>query len=211
MKQKDLSGLSLAQLRSLSVGELKEAYSYQRKLLRSRFKTFAKHGLQNAIPKRYRSGVPGIRDLTKGKSEAEQIDALSMAVGMASGYMAGSTSTAKGFQEADLSLKSALEDRLGISLTPKQYADYKNFLDTMSAQMKEVWKHVSAEAEEMYIQSRRLGISLDQFQKNFDYWSENIHKLREAEPKNGRKTPSAYIKELRLPSITSWKKEHKKR
>lgn len=212
MKLKDLQGLSLVQLESMSIGSLKEAYGYQRRVLKSRFQTFRKHGLKNAIPKRYREGVPTIADVAKkGMTEEEQIRALARAVGGASGYMAGSTSTARGYMEADLALKSKLEDRLGITMTPKQYADYKNFLDTMSARMKETWKHVSAEAEEMYIQSRRLGISLDQFQKNFDYWAENIQALRKAEPKKGRKTPAAYIRELNLPKIASWKKERKKK
>ncbi len=202
MKLKEIQQMSQAEIKGLPRETLSETWSYMRRILKSRFKTFRKQGLENAIPKRFRSGVPTVKQIGSEEELARQI-------GMAAGYTAGAASTAAGYQEAMSERYADLADRLGISMNAKQYAEYKAFMDEMAARMKETWKHVSAEAEEMYIQSRRLGIGIDQFKKNFDYWSEHIQDLSRATPKKGRKTPSAYIKDLNLEKISSWKRRHK--
>ena len=202
MKLKNIQSMSRAQIDELSKEELSSTWSYMRRILKSRFKTFAKHGLESAIPKRFRAGVPTVRQLGSAEELAKQI-------GMAAGYTAGAASTAAGYAEAMQERYQDLEDRLGVPMNAKQFAQYKSFMDEMSARMKETWKHVSAEAEEMYIQSRRLGIGIDQFKKNFDYWAEHIQELSKAKPKKGRKTPSAYIKDLNLEKISSWKRRKK--
>ena len=202
MKIKEIQSKSLAEIRGMSEAELSSTWSYMRRILKSRFRTFAKQGLENAIPRRFRSGVPTVRQLGSAEELAKQI-------GMAAGYTAGTASTAKGYAEAMEERFQDLSDRLGVPMNAKQFAQYKSFMDEMSARMKETWKHVSAEAEEMYIQSRRLGIGIDQFKKNFDYWAEHIQELSKAKPKKGRKTPSAYIKDLNLEKISSWKRRKK--
>lgn len=202
MKLKDIQSKTLAEIKGMSKEDLSSTWSYMRRILKSRFRTFEKQGLGSAIPKRFRSGVPTVRQLGSAEELAKQI-------GMAAGYTAGEASTAAGYSEAMQERMADISDRLGISMTPQQYAEYKKFMDEMAARMKETWKHVSAEAEEMYIQSRRLGIGIEQFKKNFDYWAENIQALQKATPKKGRKTPSAYIKDLNLEKISSWKRRHK--
>lgn len=202
MKLKNIQSMSRAQIDELSKEELSSTWSYMRRILKSRFKTFIKQGLESAIPKRFRGGVPTVRQLGSAEELAKQI-------GMAAGYTAGAASTAAGYAEAMQERYQDLEDRLGVPMNAKQFAQYKSFMDEMSARMKETWKHVSAEAEEMYIQSRRLGIGIDQFKKNFDYWAEHIQELSKAKPKKGRKTPSAYIKDLNLEKISSWKRRKK--
>ena len=202
MKLKNIQSMSRAQIDELSREDLSSTWSYMRRILKSRFKTFAKHGLENAIPKRFRGGVPTVRQLGSEENLASEI-------ARAVGYTAGAASTAAGYEEAMQERYQDLEDRLGVPMNAKQFAQYKSFMDEMSARMKETWKHVSAEAEEMYIQSRRLGIGIDQFKKNFDYWAEHIQELSKAKPKKGRKTPSAYIRDLNLEKISSWKRRKK--
>ena len=202
MKIKEIQSKSLAEIRGMNEAELSSTWSYMRRILKSRFRTFAKQGLENAIPRRFRSGVPTVRQLGSAEELAKQIS-------MAAGYTAGAASTAAGYSEAMQDIIQATSERLGISMTPRQYAEYKRFMDEMSARMKETWRRVSNEADEMYLQSRRLGFGVEQFKKNFDYWVKHIQEIGKATPKKGRKTPSAYIKDLNLEKISSWKRKNK--
>ena len=208
MRVKDLTGKSAEQLenmaRAMTYTEQRETWKYMRKILKSRFKTFMSHGLKGAIPTRFRSGVPTIRQI--GGSE-ESHEELTKELVRAFKYLPQSYATARGYEESALGgIVQQTADRLGISMNAKQYSEYKSFMDEMSARYGNAWQRGSGEAEEMYLQSRRLGISIDQFKKNFDYWKENIQYLKKATPRKGRKTPSAYIKELKMENISSWKR-----
>ena len=199
----------MAEIASASSAEQREMWGYMRRVLKSRFKTFEKHGLGEAIPRRFRDGVATVRQL-------EKEGALAREISRALGYLEGKTSTARGYMETPREGSSNLEKAIGHPLSPKEYADYKSFMDEMATRLKETWKHVSDEALEMIEQSRRLGIGIEQFQKNFDYWVENIQKLQDVDQimtKAGRPAKaSTYIRRLEgLPSIAEWKKSQRRK
>ena len=195
----------MAEIASASSAEQREMWGYMRRVLKSRFKTFEKHGLGEAIPRRFRDGVATVRQL-------EKEGALAREISRALGYLEGKTSTAKGYVSEPSETQTRFEKMLGHPLSPKEYAELKAFLDDMAMRMKENWKYVSDEAFEMFEQSKRLGVGLEQFKKNYDYWTENIMKLREAEKITTKKRKpaklSTYIRKMPgLPSISSWKKQ----
>ena len=199
----------MAEIASASSAEQREMWGYMRRVLKSRFKTFEKHGLGEAIPRRFRDGVATVRQL-------EKEGALAREISRALGYLEGKTSTARGYMETPREGTSNLEKAIGHPLSPKEYADYKSFMDEMATRLKETWKHVSDEALEMIEQSRRLGIGIEQFKKNFDYWVENIQKLQDVDQimtKAGRPAKaSTYIRRLEgLPSIAEWKKSQRRK
>lgn len=208
MKLSDIRGKSLAEIASASSSQQREMWGYMRRVLKSRFKTFEKHGLGEAIPRRFRDGVATVRQL-------EKEGALAREISRALGYLEGKTSTARGYAAEPSETQTRFERMLGHPLSPKEYAELKAFLDEMATRIKETWKYVSDEAFEMFEQSKRLGIGLEQFKKNYDYWVENVMKLRESEKiitKKGKPAKlSTYIRRLPgLPSITSWKKQQAK-
>ena len=199
----------MAEIASASSAQQREMWGYMRRVLKSRFKTFEKHGLGEAIPRRFRDGVATVRQL-------EKEGALAREISRALGYLEGKTSTARGYMETPREGTSNLEKAIGHPLSPKEYADYKSFMDEMATRLKETWKHVSDEALEMIEQSRRLGIGIEQFKKNFDYWVENIQKLQDVDQimtKAGRPAKaSTYIRRLEgLPSIAEWKKSQRRK
>lgn len=209
MKLSDIRGKSMAEIASSSAAEQREMWGYMRRVLKSRFKTFEKHGLGEAIPRRFREGVATVRQL-------EKEGALAREISRALGYLEGKTSTARGYETTPREGSSNLEKAIGHPLSPKEYADYKSFMDEMATRLKETWKHVSDEALEMIEQSRRLGIGVEQFQKNFDYWVENIQKLQNVDQivtKAGRPAKaSTYIRRLEgLPSVAEWKKSQRRK
>lgn len=209
MKLSDIRGKSLAEIASAGSAEQREMWGYMRRVLKSRFRTFEKHGLGEAIPRRFRDGVATVRQL-------EKEGALAREISRALGYLEGKTSTARGYETTPREGTSNLEKALGYPLSPKEYANYKSFMDEMATRLKETWKHVSDEALEMIEQGRRLGIGMEQFKKNFDYWVENIQKLQDVDQivtKSGRPAKaSTYIRRLEgLPSIAEWKKSQRRK
>lgn len=209
MKLSDIKGKSLAEIKSSSIESQRSMWAYMRRILKSRIKTFAKHDVLEAVPRRFRGGVATVKELESRGVLAEEIS-------KALGYLEGATSTARGYLETPREGSSNLEKALGYPLSPKEYADYKSFMDEMATRLKETWKHVSDEALEMIEQSRRLGIGIEQFKKNFDYWVENIQKLQDVDQimtKAGRPAKaSTYIRRLEgLPSIAEWKKSQRRK
>lgn len=208
MKLSDIKGKSMAEIASASAETQREMWGYMRRILKSRFRTFEKHGLGEAIPRRFRDGVATVRQL-------EKEGALAREISRALGYLEGKTSTARGYETTPREGTSNLEKALGYALSPREYALYKSFVDEMAVRMKETWQKVSDEAIEMVDQSRRLGIGIEQFKENFDYWVENIQKLQDIDKivtKKGKPAKlSTYIRKLPgLPSISSWKKQQEK-
>ena len=208
MKLSEIRGKSMAEIASASSAQQREMWGYMRRVLKSRFKTFEKHGLGEAIPRRFRDGVATVRQL-------EKKGALAREISMALGYLEGKTSTARGYAAEPSETQTRFEKMLGHPLSPQEYAELKAFMDDMATRMKESWKWVSDEGFEMFEQSRRLGVSLEMFKKNYDYWAENIMKLAEADKiitKKGKPAKlSTYIRRLPgLPSISSWKKQQAK-
>ena len=93
MKLSDIRGKSMAEISSSSAAEQREMWGYMRRVLKSRFKTFEKHGLGEAIPRRFREGVATVRQLEKKGSLAREIS-------MALGYLEGKTATCyPGYEE----------------------------------------------------------------------------------------------------------------
>lgn len=205
MKLKDIKKVSMAELSDMAASkdparhaQLNKMWSYLRRILKSRFKTFGRHDLAGAVPRRFQKGVPTVKQLGSVEEVKKQI-------GMALGYLEGKTSTAGGYETAEIPRKKRLEELLGFEMSAQEFTRYKSFLDDMAVLQKETWKKVSDEAVEMILQSRRLGLSIDQFRKNFDYWAAHVHKLSKAKPtKSGKNMPSTYIKNLHLPSIKKW-------
>ena len=209
MKLSDIKGKSLAEIKSSSIESQRSMWAYMRRILKSRIKTFAKHDVLEAVPRRFRGGVATVKELESRGVLAEEIS-------KALGYLEGATSTAHGYLNKPMDGSSPLEKVVGHPLTPKEYADLKAFLDDMSARLKDTWKKVSDEAVEMFEQSRRLGVDLEQFKKNYDYWTANITKLANAEKITTKKGApaklSTYIRRLEgLPSIAEWNRANRKK
>ena len=213
MSIEELTSLSMAEIDALGEEKIQSSYSYVRRLLKSRIRTFRKHDLGEAVPKWLMEGVPTVKEL--GSPEA-----VNRALKRAIVWIAGPTGTEKQYRQVEDRVRSSLSELMGGKpLTAKEFAKYKRFLDDMSARMKESWKHVSNEALELAIAARRLGVDVNNFRENFDYWSAHAHLLQNVRRsrKEENRSIDAYTQRLRknlkkkgisLPTVDEWRKEH---
>lgn len=193
MSGPDLSGLSGDELRS--------AYKSAAAAIRGRSKAFKAAGKDTALPKRYRAGVP---TLPSFENEAE----IRKALGSALGYLRGSISTLKGYEEVISKRAQEVGSKLGLDF--KSNADFDKFgkfMDEMSTRLKSMWKPASDFVVDLYKQSQRLNLDPMQLMKNYEYWRDHLEDLEQMDPIQGRSRdlrPSDYIKKAKLETIRDY-------
>lgn len=204
MSRRKLSSLlqmSGPDLSGLSGDELRSAYKSAAAAIRGRSKAFKAAGKDTALPKRYRAGVP---TLPSFENEAE----IRKALGSALGYLRGSISTLKGYEEVISKRAQEVGSKLGLDF--KSNADFDKFgkfMDEMSTRLKSMWKPASDFVVDLYKQSQRLNLDPMQLMKNYEYWRDHLEDLEQMDPIQGRSRdlrPSDYIKKAKLETIRDY-------
>lgn len=220
-----IMGQSAAQISGASLSEAKSQYNYLRKVIREREKSFAKAGKQGTFDRQY--GIMGPPSL-RGLSEAQVKKQIIRMVKQLSGPSATVTGMKIQKMMADRHRKQGLEKVLnagkGRQLSDAEWDKYGRFLGDMQERYGDNWKRVSDDYIEMLDDpafqdilgiSEDLGLHASQFMKNYEYWKAHADDLKKAVPIRSRGkrkralTPSDYIRQLGLPSIKDWNKEHK--
>ena len=202
MKISDLNDMSMVQIKHLPEAERRRLYTDLRRSVTQRSNAFRKAGL--------RPHVPGnMKDLKPARQMG--IDAINRALGAAKGYLQGKLNTKSGYLAYHKERRKALSEKLGVKLSDADYLKYNRFMDDMARQMGAGWHYVSSQAVELFAQAQRLNLNVNQFKRNLDYWMENVDKLQYAKPisRGSGVKPSDYIKQLKMETVTSWKKRQK--
>lgn len=201
-KTKQLISMDPDRLNQLSGSELRQAFRQVRDVLRHRRTAFQAKGLTQAVPGRYKSGIPGLRDL---KSETD----IRQALREATAWMRGTTSTVSGYERAVPSRIEKLRHDTGIDFqNQEQINKFDRFMKEVRDRYKEMKYKPSDDALDLFEQAQRLKINENQLLKNFEYWADHIDDLREAEPISSKAdsiSPGRYRAALGLETIKSWK------
>lgn len=201
-KTKSIISMDPADLSSLSGSDLRQAYRQVWDVARHRVSAFKSKGLTQAIPGKYKQGVPGLRDL---KTESN----IRQALREAAAWMRGTTSTVSGYERAEPSRLEKLRHDTGIDFQSQEEINrFDRFMKEVRERYKEMKYKPSDDAIDLFEQAQRLNINENQLLKNFDYWADHIDDLREAEPINTRAdsvSPGRYRAALGLETIRSWK------
>lgn len=201
MKLAEIIGMSARQIRTLGESVKKGIYTNLRRSVTQRGRAFQRRGLEQRMPKAVRN-LPPFKEAT----EKQINDALAMA----ETYLTGNIYTASGYSDYLVENRKMWGERMGFGrpLTSAEYDQFSRFMGDMQNRVGGNWSMVSSQAAQLYAEALRLNLKPDQFKRNFDYWSNNVEKLKNARPidrPSGVK-PSDYIKQLKLETITSWKK-----
>lgn len=193
--------MSRKQIRNLSQSIKESIYTKLRRSVYRRGKTFEKKGLSQPVPASLRN-MPTVRNASQRQID----DALSYA----ESYMTGTIYTAAGYQKYLNEQRTTWGERMGLDrpLTKAEHERFGRFMGDMQKRMGSNWDKVSSQAAQMFAEAMRLNLNVNQFRRNFDYWSDHIDKLKDAKPINRSSgvKPSDYIKQLKLETVTSWKK-----
>ena len=190
----------MVQIKHLPESERRRLYTDLRWSVTQRSNAFRKAGLW---PMR-----PAIMvDLKPAKETS--IDKINRVLGAAKGYLQGQLYTKAGYQRYHKQRRKELSEKLGVNLNDEDYKKYTKFMNDMARQMGAGWHYVSSQAVELFAQAKRLNLNVNQFKRNLDYWIDNADKLAYAKPiKRGSGVkPSDYIKQLKMETVTSWKKK----
>lgn len=200
MKLSEIQSMSRHQISRLSAAVKKDLYVKFRRLVNDRTRSFTSRGLTPRM-------TASIKDMpTPAKATEAQMNAY---LSNAGAYIQGTYYTYKGWKQHDTEVKREIMDRLDMpNMTDDQFKRYFEFMNAMSDMMGNAWHGVSSQASQLFAEAERLNLNASQFVRNFDYWQDHVEDLRNAKPltrKAGVK-PSDYIRQLKLESITSWRK-----
>lgn len=199
MKISDLNNMSMVQIKHLPEAERRRLYTDLRRSVTQRSNAFRKAGLKPHIPGNM-SNLKPAREMG--------IDAINRALGAAKGYLQGQLNTKAGYLKYHKERRKELSEKLGVKLTDEDYLKYTKFMNDMAKQMGAGWHYVSSQAVELFAQAKRLNLNVNQFKRNMDYWMENVDQLEYAKPisRGSGVKPSDYIKQLKMETITSWRR-----
>lgn len=198
-----ISSAGIGTLRKMKKNELISAAQVIRKGLNARRKTFQKHNALQGIPEQYRGDLPLSGDFENRNDVLSWVnDALQ--------YMREPESTYRGYQKNVSDRMAAYNETLGKQgrdqfKSLEDFNSFGNFMGEAAERFSE-FSLVSDQVVEMYDQAERLGLDPKQFIKNFDYWSEHLEKLQEAEPISWKRSgkpvyASDYARQLHLPRM----------
>lgn len=213
-----LNAVGINLLRKLTKKDLKKTYQQVSKALKRRAKTFRKYEQDHVIPERFRNGLENPKLLTRNEMLAAVSDALD--------YMRREESTYKGYTEKQRKRLEAYNKTMEKSgqktfTSIDEFDLFGKFMGEMQERYGKLWQYSSDQAKELYdnaaesgvdimAMSKRLNLDPKQLIKNFEYWSEHLEELSNADPitwhRAGRPVyASDYARKLGLPKIKDWK------
>ena len=193
----DLLEMSARQINALEGAELRRAYKSVSASLRLRRAAFEKAGKISGMPAKYRAGI---RKAGSFETSSEMKEYMILALR----YMGGRRSTLKGYQKSESEQREAVEKATGHKFrSQEEYEHWGEFMGEMQTRLGASWKAISNLAWELHDEAWRLNLDPELLMKNYEYWANNINKLKTAEPlKRGRDLrPSDYLKKLGLQKI----------
>ena len=209
-----LNAAGVNQLRKLKAPDLKKTYKQISKALKGRTKTFRKHGREEAVPERFRDGLENPAGMSRNEMLAGLSDALA--------YMRGQVSTFKGWSEVqqkrmDAYNKTMADSEQDTFKSFEEFDRYGRFMGSMQERFGKLWSYASDQTKELYDAAKKNGADLgelterlnldpEQLIKNFEFWSEHMDALANAEPitwhRSGRPVyASDYARKLGLGKI----------
>lgn len=202
MKFKDIINKSMVQIRKMSRAAKESAYSTLKGMSARRANTFIKNSVS----------VPD--QLSRLKAPAGSLSDADLERAIA---LQSSTLQTRGMRYSEAlqmqnERREMLKDRFGLSdLTNEQFDQYGKFMNEMQEREgAKGWSYASALAKKMAVEALRLNMDPAKFMRNFDYWSDHLDDLERARPlvRSRPVRASDYIKQLKLPTIRSWKNDH---
>lgn len=200
LKLQDLMDLSAHELKRLDQTDLREAYQNIRKIVNSRVSTFSKHGIESAVPAELRSGLGSSR----GRENKELIEDIKEAL---TWMRENPRSTYRGYRRAKENFREKMQESMpDLDLSTEEKLDrYGYFMGEMQDRWGDLWKYVSTQTRDLYREAVRLNMNPEALMRNFDYWSDHIEDLQQADPiKTVRERPlkpSEYARKLGLEKI----------
>lgn len=199
MKLSDLIDASAISLSKLSKSEIRQAYQIVKSAVRTRSKTFVKHGKETGIPKWLRGGLPS--------SVGAAPEDLALDLKKALGWLHGENSKYAGYlemienrrrkmQEAMPDMDFSTVDKLEkfghfMEEIRDKYGDMAGYVSTQAQDFYNEYVDKiggnSVEAGALYGEAMRLNVDPRQFVKNFEFWMQNLEELKEIDPINQRK------------------------
>lgn len=201
MKFKDIINKSMVQIRQMSRAAKESAYSTLKGMSTRRASTFIKNS----------ASVPD--QLSRLKAPAGSLSDADLERAIA---LQSSTLQTRGMRYSEAlqmqnERREMLKDRFGLSdLTNEQFDQYGRFMNEMQEREgAKGWSYASALAKKMAVEALRLNMDPAKFMRNFDYWSDHLDDLERARPlvRSRPVRASDYIKQLKLPTIRSWKND----
>ncbi len=176
MKLSDLIDSSSLAMSRLTPSEIREAYQIVKGAVKSRNKTFAKHGLGDAVPERLRSGLPS----SVGAAPEDLLQDIRSAVA----WMRGRGSTYGGYQAITEERRQKMQDALPDMdfSTNEKLADFGKFMNEMRDRYGDQFKDISSTAADLYREALRLNVDPRQFMKNYDFWADHVEDLEKTDP-----------------------------
>ena len=207
MKISDIINMAAYKVNKLTGSALSAAYTTLKSAFNKRVKVFQKHDAERALPKQFRNGMRS----SLGMSDEEKL----LAIKEASAFMRGSRSSYTGWKRSEIEQMDSLNDMLkGVFefKTLDEFRTYGEFMGDMQTRLGEMWKNESSQVRELYFQSERLGVNVNQFLVNYEYWAEHTEKLQRAKPiewsSSGRPVKTSdYARQLKLPSLQKFYRE----
>ena len=202
MKFKDIIHMSLVQIREMGRSAKESAYSLLKGMSTRRANTFAKHGAQ----------IPGQLTRLNAPAGALSDKDLDKAIAMQSSILQTRGTRYAEAVKMQNERREMLKERFGLEdLTDEQFDQYGRFMDEMQQREgAKGWSYASALAKKMAVEALRLNMDPAKFMRNFDYWSDHLEDLERARPlvRSRPVRASDYIKQLKLPTIRSWKNDN---
>lgn len=177
--------------------DLKKAYQQMKASIRSRAKTFAKHGMPVK-----RSNLPSMR----GMDEETMRDILKDTAA----YMRGKVSSYRGYMAYQKTRLSAMQNampEMGFK-TVEDVAKFGKFMNDMEDRFGNI-KYDSNNAKKLYQQAQRLNVDPKKFMKNYEYWAEHVEDLEKMKPIKQRAGSRALKPSDYARKIKNQKKERK--
>lgn len=194
-----LLNMTAREISGLSRSELRETYQNVRKIVKSRANTFAKHGIDDALP----AGLAGLGS-SRNMSDAQ----IAQALRSSTAWMRGSRSTYKGYAAAEEDRRKKIQEQLpDLDLsTSGKLADFGKFMNEMKDRYKSMGRAYDSSAmADLYREAKRLNVDPYTFGRNYDYWRDHISELERTDPINTRSDrklyPSDYARKLGLEKI----------
>ena len=190
MSIKSIITSSIYDISSYNVKTLKKIYQKLKKSTSRRVSVYKRHGREAVLPRNIRQVLPPVSKLNKAD--------LIKNIGDMSNFLMSNKKTYTNYLRSRKKAKQRLEESLNRPFENEaEFDELNEFLHEMYLRDKDNWKRHYDDAIELFNQSRRLNIDVDQFYDNYDYWLEMTDELSEIEPlEKGKFTSSTLAKEL---------------
>lgn len=208
MKISDIVNMAAYKVNKLTGSALSAAYTTLKSAFNKRVKVFQKHDAERALPPQFRNGMRS----SLGMTDEEKL----LAIKEASAFMRGSRSSYSGWKRSEIEQMESLNEKLhGVFHFNdlEEFRKYGEFMGDMQTRAGTMWPGgESSQVRELYFQSDRLGVNVNQFLVNYEYWIEHIEKLQKAKPiewsESGRAVKTSdYARQLKLPSLQKYYRE----